>query len=203
MQNAFKNYHKRDQVKILIVLRKPCCNLDKIVQAIGNCGKYTHCELYCPEMLYNGKVGWTFTNFSFYNMQATQNSLKQYRNQSHLFDVHEIFITSTEHIKLLRWNLDLIYHNCSYNYSDLMLHLLPNFVASAMRPDNKDKLFAPTKLYCAQAVILALQHALGPEHKISRSLAEINIHLCKPSSINQQLSLILGAPKNMNQFVVL
>ena len=190
-------------LKILVVYRKPCCNLDKVVQLVGNCGTYTHCELYCPAMLYQGKLGWTFTNFSFYNMEVTQTSLQEYRNQPHLFDAHEILISSEEHKKLLQWNLDLMYHKCPYNYSGLMLHLIPNFMAAAISPDNKDQHCTPKKLYCAQAVILALLHGLGPEHRISKSLLKINIHLCKPQTINKNLSMLLGAPTKIKQFAVI
>ena len=189
-------------VKIMVVYRKPCCNLDRCVQLIGDCGAYTHCELYCPEMLHNGKFGWTFTNFSFYDMEVTQQNIREYINNYSLFDVHELLIRRKQHDKLLQWNQDLIHHKCSYNYSDLMLHLIPKSIARILRPDNKDLLLTPTKLYCSQAVILALRHALGPKHRISKSLVDINIHLCKPSSINENLSLLLGAPIPMEQFVI-
>ena len=192
-----------DWVKIVVVYRKPCCNLDRCVQLIGNCGAYTHCELYCPEMIHNGKLGWTFTNFSFYDMEVTQQSVREYRQDPQLFDAHEILIRQEQHDKLLQWNMDLIQHKCSYNYSGLMLHLVPACIARVLKPDNKDLLLTPTKLYCAQAVILALRHALGPKHRISQLLVDINLHRCKPSSINKNLSLVLGAPMEMKQFAVI
>ena len=193
---------KHGWVKIMVIYRKPCCNMDRCVQMIGNCGAYTHCELYCPEMLHNGKLGWSFTNFSFCEMEVTQESVHDYRKYPFLFDAHEILIRREQHDKLLQWNLDLVDYKCSYNYSDLMLHLLPKSVARVLRPDNKDILLSPQKLYCAQAVILALRHALGPIHRISQLLIDINIHLCKPSSINEHLSRILGPPTEMKHFAV-
>jgi hypothetical protein len=186
-----------DWMKIMIIYRKPCCKLDKCIQVLGNCGAYTHCELYCPEMLYNGKIGWTFTNFSFYEMEMTQESVYQYKSDPQLFDAHEILIRPEQHAALLRWNLELVARRCSYNYSDLFLHLMPKRIASALRPDDKNMLTIPKKLYCAQAVILALKHALGPRHRVSQSLTEINIHLSKPSCIADKLSHIFGAPSQM------
>lgn len=186
-------------MRIMVVYRKPTCSLDKCVQFIGQCGVYTHCELYCPEMMHNGKLGWVFTNFSCRVMELTQESIWEYRNDPELFDSHEILIRPDQHAALIRWNQDLVSDKCAYNYSDLFLHLLPKFVAHALVPDDKDMLLnPPTKLYCAQAVILALRYALRPKHRISQLLVDINIHLCKPSCIADKLSVLFGKPIEMH-----
>jgi hypothetical protein len=188
--------------RIIIVYRKPTGSLDKCVQFIGGTGVYTHCELYCPDMVHNGTPGWVFTNFSCHVMELTQESIWEYRNDPELFDSHEILIREDQHKELLRWNMDLVSRQCPYNYSDLLLHLLPRYMARALAPDDKDMLETPTKLYCAQAVILALRQSLGPQHRINQLLDDINIHICKPTCIADKLSLLFGNPVGMHYLPV-
>jgi hypothetical protein len=185
---------------VLLVYRRPTCGLERFLQLVSNCGEFTHCEMFCPDLHMNGLLGCTFTNFSFRGMSQTRDCMRSYtaKTTRHWYAVQELNLASKEFELFEEWNKSQVSNHCAYNYTDLPLQLLPRKLSNSFIRDlDIDQSLTPCKLYCAQAVILALRHALPEKHPVCVALSGINTRLSTPCCIAGSLQTVLGRPVAM------
>ena len=182
---------------IWVIYRKPLGKTERALQLVGRCGSFTHCEVYCPDYRHCGLVGWSFSNFSFTHMLLTRECINSYAHDRDKYMIHIIQLDNTQFERFIEWNNKQVLHRCKYNYSDVCRQILPRFFAASITTEvdmNKEYHF---KLYCSQAVILALRASLPRDHQIIECLADITSRLSTPSILCDQLSICLGAPLQM------
>lgn len=184
--------------KIFLMYRRPLCNTEKVMQFVSDCGEFTHCEVYCPDLAEDGCVGWTFTNFSMCNMMKTRRCIPSYRDKCNKYTFHSIDLTRNEFSRFVEWNRLQVLNKCPYNYKDLSLQMLPKRLARSTVTDlDVTQTTTPRKLFCSQAVILALRHALEPTHRVTRALAGINTRLSTPTLVAKSLEPLYGKPRDV------
>jgi hypothetical protein len=184
--------------KIFLMYRRPLCKTEKVIQFVSNCGEFTHCEVYCPDLDEDGFVGWTFTNFSMCKMMKTRRCIPSYIAECDKYTFHSIDLTRNQFSRFVEWNRLQVLNKCSYNYKDLPLQMLPKTLARSTVNDlNTTQATTPKKLFCSQAVILALRHALEPTHRVSLALAHINTRLSTPTMVATSLESLYGKPRDV------
>jgi hypothetical protein len=164
------------------------------MQKLSRCGDFLHCEVFCPDLVHEGKVGCTFTNFSMCDMMRTRECLASYVVDHDKYMYHRIFLDPVQFDKFTSWNDRQVNHKCKYNYSDLCRQMIPAVIAQNItREVDMSKLYHQ-KLYCSQAVVLALRASLGLDHIVCKALAPVTSRLSTPSIVSKHLSAVLGAP---------
>jgi hypothetical protein len=114
----------------------------------------------------------------------------------HLYAAQELQLTIEEFKLFAQWNGARVSNHCAYNYTDLPLQLLPKKISNCLVRDlDLSQSVTPVKLYCAQAVVLALRHALPREHSVCVALSGINTRLCTPCSVALSLAKLVGQPR--------
>jgi hypothetical protein len=99
------------------------------------------------------------------------------------------------------WNVRQVLNKCNYNYTDLALQLIPKKVSNYIVHDlDESHAVAPGRLYCAQAVVLALRHALSGQHPVSVALRGINTRLSTPNLVAASLEAVVGKPCEVTIF---
>jgi hypothetical protein len=187
---------------VCLMYRRPICGLERVLQLVSNCGEFTHCEMYCPDLAFDGLLGCTFTNFSNCKMLQTRECVKLYTSPKthHQYAVQELRLTHDEFELFNNWNKKQVLNKCGYNYTDLPLQLLPaKLSGSVVRDLNQSEAMSPGRLYCAQAVVLALRHALPIGHPVYVALSGINTRLSTPNSIASALEKVTGKPVEMRR----
>jgi hypothetical protein len=183
--------------KILLMYRRPLCKTEKVLQFVSRCGEFTHCEVYLPDLNEDGCVGWTFTNFSMCKMMKTRRCIPSYIDNCDMYAFHSIDLTQNQFNRFVEWNLVQVLNKCPYNYKDLPLQILPaRLTRSTVHDLTTTQATTPKKLFCSQAVILALRHALEPTHRVSHALANINTRLSTPTLVATSLESLYGKPRD-------
>ena len=162
---------------------------EQMLKAVSNCGEFTHVESYCKI----GGVGWTFTNYSFNKMVQTKDCEGSYTHDYGIYAYHELKLESDEHARFVQWNQQQVANQCRYNYFDLAYQVIPGaflFVSDLTTAQAQQ----PKKLFCSQAVILGLRHALRNDDKVAVRLSKLNTRLCCPTKLACSLKAILGDP---------
>ena len=104
-------------------------------------------------------------------------------NSSHALLLLEV--SEDEYYKARAYVCDLQVGKVPYNYVDLTLCALPNSMALTMAHDSPPYPL-PKTVYCSQAAILMLRHAMSPSRKnaaIIGSLSRVNARACSPSML--------------------
>ncbi|KAJ1465541.1 hypothetical protein T484DRAFT_1757336 [Baffinella frigidus] len=201
---------------ILLMYRRPICKREKLLQIVSGCGEFTHCEVYCPDMaiMHNTPgepriilTGWTYTNFSMCDMMRTRVCLESYVRDRDLYRFHKITLTNTEYQRFCAWNNTQVTNHCHYNVKDLALQMLPRKLAHRVKDS---KVTHPTKLYCSQAVVLALRYAAEKGNgtsngaqtfldKVCTALSKTEARCSTPSSVADALHGVIGAPVHLSE----
>jgi hypothetical protein len=185
---------------VVLVYRRPQGRVERFLQLVSQCGEFTHCETFCPDLTFEGLSGCTFTNFSSCEMLQTRECMRLYthRKTRHLYAMHRLTLTSTEFSLFEHWNKAHVANHCAYNYADLGLQLIPGVISRSLvhDVDHETSMKIP-RLYCAQAVVLALRYALSEDHPVFCALAHLNTRLSTPVSVALSLKPLIGEPKNM------
>jgi len=185
------SWHRENTSKhtILIIYRRPMGNAERFLKALSNCGEFTHVESYC---IIAG-TGWTFTNYSFNEMVQTKDCEGSYIVDWVKYAYHAIDVSAQEHAAFVAWNKAQVANRCRYNYSDLVFQMIPG--ARMFVPDlTTAQALQPKKLFCSQAVLLGLQHALAKNSPVAVRLSGINTRTCCPTALAGSLGSILGSP---------
>ena len=188
---------KQAMRQIWVIYRKPLGKTERVLQVVGQCGSYTHCELYCPDYRHCGLVGWTFTNFSFCRMLCTRECIPSYCLEREKYMYHVVSLDNAQFERFIKWNNNQVQHKCKYNYSDVCRQILPHFIAKSITSEVDMNRDFHNRLFCSQAVLLSLRASLHEDHPIIKCLACLTSRLTTPSILCDQLSLCLGAPLQM------
>jgi hypothetical protein len=189
--------------RVMLMYRRPTCRLERALQFVSNCGEFTHCETYCPDLQFEGLLGCTFTNFSCCKMKQTRECMQQYTSHEtrDQYAIQELQLSSDEFVRFEDWNVRQVLNKCNYNYTDLALQLIPKKVSNYIVHDlDESHAVAPGRLYCAQAVVLALRHALSGQHPVSVALRGINTRLSTPNLVAASLEAVVGKPCEVTIF---
>jgi len=179
---------------IWVVYRRPLGMVERSLQGcMPKLGAFLHCEVYCPDLMHDGAKGCTYTNFSACPMLKTRECLQSYSNDRALYSYHMVEMDETQFETFTRWNDKQINNSCKYNYTDLLLQIVP--FASTIASEVDTSRSYHKSLYCSQAVILALRASLNPDHKIVQALKGVVSRVSTPSSVSDLLSCVLGKPK--------
>jgi hypothetical protein len=182
--------------RILVMYRRPICKMECMMQAVSRGGEFMHCEVYCPDLNVCGTVGWTFSNFSLCDMMRTQACVKSYSLQDRLYTFHEILLSDQEFMTFVGWNEAMVKKSCKYNYTDLVLQILPKRITNAVTSElNKHDTINPKTLFCSQAVLLSLRNSTNSNHVIKHALRDLHTRLSTPSQVAEALTRVLGAPR--------
>jgi hypothetical protein len=183
-----------DANPVVVVYRKPISCTDRLLQ-LGGAGRYTHCEIYLPlEQA-------SFAIFQGTNMQCSVALPKLYRDRPDLFNWHMFALNTTEYSRLKVWNVEQVSNRCAYNLSDLAYKLLPTGIQSMFVSDvGEQEARNPHKLYCSQAVVLALREACsgpGGSPHIAAFAHSMNSRLTTPTELAYKTSQFMGMPVNI------
>ena len=145
-------YNECDMNPVVIVYRRPIKWTDKVMSVFA--GEYTHCEMYLP------KESCSFSIFQGGAMQCSAVLPNLYRTHPKLFSWHMFVLNELEYQRLCAWNMNQVTRGCEYNLSDLAYQLLPVSLQTAFVSDiNREEAQHPHKLFCSQAVVLAMRAA--------------------------------------------
>ena len=98
-------------------------------------------------------------------MQCSSVRPNVYREHPELFSWHMFVLNEHEYQRLRVWNTNQVYRQCGYNFSDLVYQILPETMKTVFVPDiTREKAQYPQKLFCSQAVVLALREACNGMH---------------------------------------
>jgi hypothetical protein len=187
--------------RVVLMYRRPTCGLEHALQLVSRCGEFTHCETYCPDLQFEGLLGCTFTNFSYCEMKQTRECIPLYTAKETRFQyaIQELALTKDEFKRFNDWNMRQVLNKCTYNYTDLPLQLLPSKVSNYIVRDlDETHAMTPGRLYCAQAVVLALRYALSNQHSVSIALHGINTRLSTPNLVAASLEAVVGKPRELS-----
>jgi len=148
---------QNDLNPVVIVYRRPINWSDRVVKVFS--GEYTHCEMYLPA------ESCSFSIFRGETMKCSAVLPNLYRMHPELFAWHMFVLNRHEYSRLRVWNVNQVANRCEYNLSDLAYKLLPSVAQSAFVPDiSREEAQSPPKLFCSQAIVLALREACsGPD----------------------------------------
>ena len=152
--------HVKNFNPIVIVYRRPMFMTDHLISMAGG-GQFTHCEMYIP-----GEKA-TFAIFVGGEMQCSTALPNFYQTRPDDFAWHMIILTDSEINLMERWHIDMVGKKCHYNFKDLMWKMTPPLIQSRCVSDLTNEMsHSPNKMFCSQAVILALREAFsGPTTK--------------------------------------
>jgi hypothetical protein len=98
---------------------------------------------------------------------------------------HILRVSEQEYDACQKYVTDLCEAKTPYNYADLALCGIPNGIATAFNSD-VDPYPLPKRMYCSQAVILMLRHAIQPGRENAALLASMqaaNSRACSPQML--------------------
>jgi len=181
---------------MFVVYRHAYGGVDKVMQAFAGTehSEFMHCELYLPDS------GGTFTIFKGRSMERWADMPQLYIQKPHLFAWHLIPLNYDEYMRMHNWNVQEIALHCPYNFRDLMWQILPKEMRQYCVKDLGDnKSQNPNRMFCSQAVILALRAACGGDGSRPRLLHfvhSMNSRLTTPSDLARMNTNYLGMSVN-------
>jgi hypothetical protein len=168
---------------------------DRILQRFG-AGEFTHCELYFPLLQV------TFAVFIPGSMRCdtTLRSLYVHPQSKHKFAWHLLHLQRDEYDALLRWNVAIQEHHCGYNIADLMWQAAPTVVQDVVARDlNDSESRMPRRVFCSQAVVLAMREACrasGTNTRLQNFAHSMNSRLTTPTDLACHMTQYLGTGVN-------
>jgi len=180
---------------VIIVYRREMGWTDRMLQSFG-AGEFTHCELYFPLLQV------TFAVFIPGSMRCDTTLCKLYVHPKsrHKFAWHLLDLNEDEYDALLRWNVAINEHHCGYNLADLVWQAVPTVVQSAVARDLSDsEAHMPRRVFCSQAVVLAMREACragGASTRLRAFTHSMNSRLTTPSDLASHMTQYLGVGVN-------
>ena len=175
----------KDFNPIVIVYRRPMFMTDHLICMAG-AGQFTHCELYIP-----GKKA-TFAIFVGGEMQCSTSLPNFYQTRPDDFAWHMMILTDEENNLLEKWHIDMVGKKCLYNFKDLMWKMTPSLIQSRCVSDlTTERSHSPNKMFCSQAVILALREAFsGPTSKplLKEFATSVNSRITTPNELSSHFT---------------
>ena len=183
-----KEYGRSDGiVPVIVVYRRPVEWSDRVLQLA--CGEFTHCELYVPN--FKG----TFVTTVDFGMELRFDMKDSYRLESHKYAWHLIPLTQAEYKRLCAWNMEQVKNHCKYNWPDLLWQVAP-FMRSFVHDLAKQDASHPKKMFCSQAVVLALRAAFGGDGRnntrMKACVRSMNSRITTPGLLSKQLIYFTG-----------
>ena len=148
----------------VLVFRRALCTADHLMQQLLNVGEFVHCEFYIPCVVnQHFPAGVSVSNFSCHTMNLYANLADEYYAKPGLYTGVSIELDADEYNLLLNYLFTLAERKTPYNYVDLLWQIMPSkisnvFVTDSVVVDSK----SVCRLYCAQAMLLALRNCLKP-----------------------------------------
>jgi hypothetical protein len=176
--------------RVCIVYRRPTCWFDNVVSVLGRTGDYCHCEVWFPDWVYKNRPGWRFTNFMFEPMQMTDDAWVTYTSEPDLYAAHTLWMSTSAYRGLLEWFRARVALKTQYNYRSVARFVLPHCLQAS-----EDTETVPcTRMFCSEAVVLGLKHAVEPEHEIGQVFAPLVACSTKPGDIANALNPLYNDP---------
>jgi hypothetical protein len=180
-------YNREDKnVAIVIVYRRPIVWTDRLLKLA--CGEFTHCEIYVP------KIGGTFATSVDVGMDLRFDLKQHYVLSGGDYAWHLVVMTETEYQRMCAWNMEQVAHHCRYNYSDLLWQVAPYF-RSFVHDVNQQVASHPKKMFCSQAVVLALRAAFNGNDSsphMKSFISSVNSRLTTPGGLMNALNSYMG-----------
>jgi hypothetical protein len=175
-------------VSVIIVYRRPINWTDRILELA--CGEFTHCEIYVPN------IGGTFATTVDVGMDLRFDLKQLYVLPDTAGDYawHLLVMTEVEYQRMCAWNMEQVAHHCRYNYTDLMWQVAP-YMRSFVHDVSQQDASHPRKMFCSQAVVLALRAAFsGNDSKphMKAFVSSMNSRLTTPGVLMTALNFYTG-----------
>jgi hypothetical protein len=186
---------------LIIVYRRPMDAADQVIQALGGGEKhceFTHCELYLPD------DGETITIFKGGNMEKSSMLPILYDRRPDRFAWHLIPLNHEEYMRMIQWNTEQVLRHCPYNFRDIALQAIPSGIRNSFVHDLElTTSRSPNRIFCSQAIILALRdasHAEGARQILRDFSLASNSRLTTPSDLARLTTQYLGV--GVNKYIV-
>jgi hypothetical protein len=184
---------------MIIVYRLPMGYTDSLMQSfvgIKQC-EFTHCETYLPD------ESGTFTIFMGGSMLEDKKLSHLYKKRPHLFAWHMIPLNYAEYTSMLNWNRQQIKMHCPYNFRDLVWQITPGSIRrSCVKDLGVSRTHNPTRMFCSQAIILALREASavpGARPMLAAFAFACNSRILTPSDLSRMTAQYLRIPVNHSE----
>jgi hypothetical protein len=153
-------------------------------------GEYTHCEMYLPA------DSCSFSILQGGVMQCSSIKPNVYRDHPELFSWHMFVLNEHEYKRLRVWNTNQVAKQCQYNLSDTTYQILPMAIQTTFVCDiSREEAQHPHKLFCSQAVVLALREACNGIHTSPHMEAftnAINSRIITPTELAYRTTTYMG-----------
>lgn len=162
--------------QVAVVFTKPRGAYDRLVSSIA--GNLVHVDL-MPIDTQNCEQSMVFTNYMGETFSMNLCGKRLYNNQRHVALLLET--DDNEQELLYSYLHDLCEQNIPYNYTDLAFEFIPRSISCEVVNDvvseNPKEI---TKLFCSQAIVLALRNSLNHSKGVCRTLRKLNSRLTLP-----------------------
>lgn len=172
-----------DKMHVACVFRRPVFYSDSLVAM--RAGPLVHVEL-MPLDPSTPENSMSYTSYVGYPFAASLSTKHTFDNATCVALALEV--ERPEFERLVGYLHDLCERNIPYNYGDTALMMLPLQLVQSLCDDVPSE--SPehiTTLFCSQAVVLALRHALSEEHPAFRLVRDINSRTVFPYALFQLL----------------
>ena len=173
---------------VVIIYKRPVDWTDRVARVFA--GEFTHCEIYLPA------ESCSFSIFRGGVIQCSAVLPNLYRAHPELFSWHMFGLNDYEYRRLRVWNTNQVTKRCEYNLSDLAYQMLPVVVQTAFVPDiSREEAQHPHKLFCSQAVVLALREACNGQHAsphLEAFVKSLNSRITTPTELADRTTTYMG-----------
>jgi hypothetical protein len=187
MDPISSSYNRADgRVAVVIVYRRPIVWTDRIIKIA--CGEFTHCEMYVPSL------GGTFLTTVDFGMEFRSDIKRLYSEAPHDYAWHLIVMSALEYERMCAWNIEQVAHHCKYNYTDLVWQVAP-YMRSYVHDLTQTDASHPKKMFCSQAVVLALRAAFNGSDSsphMREFVSSMNSRLTTPGGLVKAVSIYTG-----------
>jgi hypothetical protein len=177
---------------MIVVYRRPMDLTEHLMQKVAGSSdcEFTHCELFLPDS------GGTFTIFKGGYLSKFETLPMMYNTRPELFAWHMIPLNYEEYVRMHLWNTVQISHRCPYNFRDLLWQMAPRKLRYSCVNDLAVPIaHNPTRMFCSQAIILALREAsngIGSRQMLKQFVGSSNSRLVSPSDLSCMVTEYLG-----------
>lgn len=185
-----------DMVAVIVVYRRPVQWTDYVLKRV--CGEFTHCELYMPTF------GGTFFTTVDNGMEFRLDIKQIYQETPEDYAWHLIPVTRAECRRLWAWNMNQVHQHCQYNYRDLLWQVAPYMRPYVHDLTDQDAMH-PTKMFCSQAVVLALRATFVSEDSSPHMRAfalSMNSRITTPCDVVSNANRYLGTAINITNIPI-
>ena len=179
-------------IAVVIVYRRAVEWTDRVLGL--RCGEFTHCEIFIP------KFSGTFVTTIDFGMELRTNLKNNYMVESKNYAWHLIPMTCLEYQRLCEWNMEQVKRHCKYNYKDILWLATP-YPSAFVHDLSIQDATHPQRLFCSQAVVLALRAAFSCRVSNPHMYAfvnSMNSRITTPGDLHAAACLYLGVPSNDN-----